>query len=137
MHGQLDELAYRRLEQVRPVRVHQARVVGEAVFRDERRRAPGGLPARAAEAVRLDAEAVEHGERTLEVGALGGLVLVEGTEVRVRVVADLVAGLEDAVDGLRIALGRQAGHEERRRQRVLGQQREDARHADERPVRLV
>src|SRR5206468_9759057 len=56
---------------------------------------------------------------------------------RVGVVADLVAGLEDRRDRLRIAVGGPAGYEERRRERVLAQQVEDPRDADERAVRLV
>src|SRR3954465_8332066 len=51
--------------------------------------------------------------------------------------ADLVSADEDLLDRLRIAIGRPAGHEERRLQLVLAQQAEDARDADERPVRLM
>ncbi|HEY5058116.1 MAG TPA: hypothetical protein VII51_03775 [Gaiellaceae bacterium] len=49
--------------------------------------------------------------------------------------AGLVPAAEDRLDRLRIPVGGPAGHEERRRQRVLAKQAEDARHADERPIR--
>ena len=50
---------------------------------------------------------------------------------------ELIAGGEDLLDRLRVAVGRPAGNEERRGQRVLAQQLEDPRDADERPVCLM
>ena len=104
---------------------------------DDLRGAPARLPARAAEALHVGAGLLQRRERALEVGALLLFGLARRREVRVRVVPDLVARCEDRLDRLRIAVGRQPGHEERRRQRVLAQQVEDPRHADERAVRLV
>jgi hypothetical protein len=91
----------------------------------------------AAKALRLDADARERLERALEVGALLLFRLGERRVMGIGVVADLMAGGEDLLDGLGIAVGRPAGYEERRRQRVLAEQVEDSRHADERAVRLV
>src|SRR5204862_2439181 len=96
--GELDDVARARLEQIRGVRVHEAGVVGEAVFGDERRRAPCRLPTRTAKALRLDAEARERLERAFEVRARGGFVLVERAEGRVRAVPDLMSGGEDLRD---------------------------------------
>ena len=98
---------------------------------------PAGLPARRPESLGLDAGATQRLECALEVRALLLLGLGEGREVGVGVMGDLVALLENRLDGTRVAVGREARHEEGRRQRVLTQQAEDARHSDERPVGLV
>jgi hypothetical protein len=100
-------------------------------------RQPGSLRGLGAEALDLRAEPAQRGEGALEVRALLLGRLRERRVVRVRVVPDLVARLEDRLDRPRVALRRPAGDEERRRQPVLAQQLEDPRHADERPVGLV
>ena len=125
------------LEHVGPVVVGEARVVGEPVLGEQRVRAPRGLPARSPVALRLDAVPAERLERALEVAPLLVLALVQRAVVRVAVVPDLVAGLEDPLDGPRVAVGRVARHEERRRHVVLRQQVEDPRDADGRAVGLV
>ena len=76
-------------------------------------------------------------ERALEVAPLLVVGLVDGAEVGVGVVADLVPGLEDLLHGLRVAVGSEAGDEERGRDAVVGEHAEDPRPADVRPVRLV
>ena len=68
---------------------------------------------------------------------LFGLGHAQRAAVRVAVMADLVAGGEDPLDGLRITLGRPAGDEERRGHAQLLEQPENPRHADERPVPLM
>ena len=57
--------------------------------------------------------------------------------MRVRVVPDLVPGLENRLDDLRVAIRRPPRDEEGRGQRVLAQQVEDARNPDERTVSLM
>jgi hypothetical protein len=137
VHRQLDDLPRSRVEDIGLVVVHQRRVVGEAVVRDDLRRPPARLPARAAESLDLGAARPQRRERALEVGTLLVLGLREGREVRVRVVPDLVPCREDRLDRRRIAIRRPAGDEERRRKRELPEKLEDPRHADERAVRLV
>ncbi len=51
--------------------------------------------------------------------------------------SDLMAGLEYLRDGVRIALGSQTGDEERRRQAILGQKRQDTADAYPGTERLV
>ena len=122
---ELDDLSRTGVEDVRRVGIHERRVVREAVLSDDLRRAPRGLPARAAVAIHFGAERAQRCERAIEVGALVVLRLRKRRVVGVRVVCDLVPRREDRVDGLRVPVGRPARDEERRGQRVLGEQAED------------
>ena len=74
--------------------------------------------------------ASQRGQRPLEVRPLlvGGEA--RGGAVGMRVVADLVPGGQNRLDGLRVAVGGQAGDEERGFEPVLGQQGEQARDPD-------
>ena len=137
MRRQLDERPVRGLEHVGPVVVHEGRVVPEPVL-DEKVEGPlARLPARRAVAVGPHAHPLERRESTLEVGSLRGLAEVERRAVGPAVVRDLVAGRGDPLHRLGVALGGHAGNEEGGRQRVVGEEVEEPRYADERPVRLV
>jgi hypothetical protein len=92
---------------------------------------------RAARWPRGDPAAAERLERALEVGALSVRPQVDRAAVAVGVVADLVARRGDPLDGLRVAVRREPGHEERGAEPEVGEHLEDARHAHARPVGLV
>jgi hypothetical protein len=88
-------------------------------------------------ALRLDADALECRERAFEVRALARLAEVDGAAVAVGVVPDLVAGGGDPLDGLGIAVGGEAGHEERGLDRDVVEQPQQPGNTDQRAVRLV
>jgi hypothetical protein len=134
---QLGDRACLRLEEVGPVVVHQGRVVGETVLGDEPRRPPGRLPHGGAVTARPNADTLERGERPLEVLALLVLGEVDRAHVVVRVVADLMAGGRDPLDRLGVAVDGEPGDEEGRGEGVLLEEAKQARHADQRAVRLV
>ena len=115
----------------RPVVVgHEARVVDEAVRLDELERRVGEIGRRRPVAERLDADPLEHVERPLHVGRLLVARLPRRVDVRVRVVRDLVAALEDRLGLLRERLDGVAGDEEGRADAVPLEQVEHARDAD-------
>src|SRR5919204_450471 len=68
---QLRERPVRGLEHVRPVVVHEGRVVPKAVLGEEVEGALARLPARRAVALGADADPLQRLEPALEVGALG------------------------------------------------------------------
>ena len=98
--GQLHQRPRRRLEHVWLVVVHERRVVVEAVLGEEVERARARLPARRAVALRPEAEAVERRQAGFEIAALLRFVHAQRAQVAVAVVADLVPGSQDPLDGL-------------------------------------
>jgi hypothetical protein len=134
---QLDEVAAVELEHVRAVVVEEARVVAEAVLDEQARCPERRLPAGTAVAGGADAVSLERGEPLLEVAPLLVAGLVDGRDVRVGVVPDLVPGGEDRGDRTGVPVGGEARHEEGPGQRVLREQVENPREADLRAEALM
>jgi hypothetical protein len=88
------------------------------------------LPRRRAVARDLDAEAFENLAPTSQLFLLLLARELGRRRVRVAVVSKLVASGDDLLDSFRVVLGDAAGHEERRRHLVAGEQVEDQRHSN-------
>jgi hypothetical protein len=136
LHRNLQQaLALPGVDQVGFVVSHQARVVDEAIFLEQRGRCWFQLPRGRAVSTRSrasdrfqDFETADHDPLLLilvdEIWAL----------VEIAVVTHLVAATNHLLQDIGMALGGEAGNEERRRDVVLLQEIEDARHADIWPV---
>ena len=120
------------------VGVHEAGVVEEAAFGEQRRRPPRQVPHGRAVALRPHpGDPVERLQAAVQRRDLLGEGQGRRLLVQVAVVADLVAGVDDRPHGVGVALGAEPRHEEGRRDPVPLEQPQQAGHADERTVRLV
>ncbi len=113
---------------------HQARVVEEAVFLDQTQRRGREVGRGRAIAERRDIDAPERLQPALHIPALLVGRQLAGVDVGVRVMANLVAGIQDRRDRLGEGVDRVAGNEEGGRDRIALEQFEHARHADARAV---
>ncbi len=139
---QLDDRRAARLgaggEQVRAVGVHQARVVAKAVPGEDRGRGLAHLPVRTPPTDRANpGHPFERLQTPDQDPLLLGRVELRDRLVEVAVVGDLMTGVADRADRLRVALGAEPGDEEGRSDAAPFEDLEQARDPRPGPVRLM